>query len=198
MKKNARTGPSSRPASAQSAAVRDVMRATDMVIHPDHAIDEALARLRDDGLKFAPVADSDEIVGIITFDALLAKPDALDAVDAPAVRDRMTTRIPFVYDDDPLGLVLAVERSTGCSTFCVVDRRHRLVGLLEVDEATRKRAAAQEIPDLPERVRARVAVTASRATASPPGSVPAFADTPTLYLHPRARAKGNESGDAGC
>lgn len=159
-------------------------RATDVILHPDHSVREALFRMREKGLKFAPVVDGDVLVGIFSVSRLASFPrKSSHDRERLAVRDRMRSTVPFLYETDPASLGEAIAAKTGIRRFCVVTQDHALIGTFEAAD----HATTTPVPE--ETLRSRLAHTPTRAVPSAPGDVGAYADHPKL----RVRDIGNGS-----
>lgn len=177
------------PRPAGSLAGDHVTWPPDVIVHPDNAMAEALARMHAAGMPFAPVVDGDAIVGVLSLRLL----DAEAGTGGLTVLDGMRSTVPFLYVDDPLVLGAAIAARTEISHFCVVDRAHLLVGILSFDEADRARADSEPLP-LPavvppvaeEVMRRRLVVTAVRAPTAEQGVLNTYAEGPTLYVDGRA------------
>jgi CBS domain-containing protein len=163
--------------------VGQIATRTNQVLHPDYPLDEAFARIRHHGSTFIPVADGVQIVGIFHVRGL-ARFSRKTAHDRRrlAVRDRMTAPIPFLYEDDSLGLAAAIAAQTGVAHFCVVDRRHRLTGTLSLRG---KGAVAPPIAEAsvdPGLIRRRFVATPTRAARGEPGDLGSYATVPVLHV----------------
>jgi CBS domain-containing protein len=163
--------------------VGSVATRTNAVLHPDHPLDKALKRVRRGRSTFIPVADGVQIVGVFEVDRLARYPRKT-AHDRQrlTVRDRMTTTVPFLFEADPLPLGAAIAGRTGATHFCVIDRRHRLIGTVSFHG---KDAVAE--PDTQAdvnsaTVRRRFVKEPARAAATTTGDVGSYADSPVLYL----------------
>ncbi|EDP65095.1 hypothetical protein BAL199_01074 [alpha proteobacterium BAL199] len=155
----------------------------DVVLHPDHTVDEALLRLREKGRFFAPVVDGDAIVGVVTESRLAA--DCGDDSQEIAVRDCMRATVPFLYADDALSLAASIAAQTEIDQFCVVNHDHLLLGILSVPKTATGVPAAPRRVD-PQVIRRRLAVTPGRAASADPGTLGTYAEGPTLYVDGRA------------
>jgi hypothetical protein len=164
--------------------VRDhVTWPADVVLHPDHPVAEADARMRARERPAAPVVDGDAIVGMLSPNLLAGIPEGQPRL----VHDCMVTTIPFLYLADPLALGAAIVSTTRIEHFCVVDREHLLVGLLSfADPGNRDPSAGSVHPVDPGVIRRRLAVTPGRAAGADFGVLATYAEGPTLYVHGRA------------
>jgi len=115
--------------------VGELMHRTDETVHPDHALDEAAARMERLGQPYLPVADGDEIVGVIAADDL---GDAAGLAGgekrALQVRDRMSTAFAFCYESDDVETARAAVAGRDDAVLCVTDSEGRLVGVVSREE----------------------------------------------------------------
>lgn len=174
--------------------VGEVAKRTDAVLHPDYPLDEAFTRIRERASTFIPVADGVQIVGVFDVRSMARfRRKTTHDRRRLAVRDRMNTTIPFLYEDDPLTLAATIAARTGTTQFCVVDHRHRLTGTLSLSGKDAVAMPAAAAPAEPGQIERRFVSTASRAAESPPGDLGSYADTPTLRP-PGTPRKNNLSG----
>lgn len=188
--------PADRLSAADSSAgplVRDhVTWAAEVILHPDHPLDEARQRMHAAQMPFAPVVDGDAIVGVVSLSLLQADPEGSADAAGSTVLDGMHSTVPFLYVDDPLVLGASIAACTRIRHFCVVDRDHLLVGVLSYDDADRDGTDIDPLP-LPAAippvaeatVRRRLVATSVRAASSEPGVLITYAEGPTLYVDGR-------------
>lgn len=158
----------------------------DVALHPDHSMREATARMHEKGRPFAPVVDGDAVVGVLSLGGTANR--ASEPQDGVSVRDCMISTVPFLYDDDPVALGVAIGRQSEIEHFCVVDHDHRLLGILAVDgdgdgDGVSPHAAPEPVDS--HTIRTRLAVTPSRSVSSEDAGPDSYADAPTLYLEAR-------------
>lgn len=114
--------------------VERVMRRTAELLHPEHSLREAVRRMRRARLPFLPVAEGDEIVGILAARAVYGRPSAGQGDPAfGTVRDRMAVEFSVCYEDDDLENARALMERTGRRHLCVVDAERHLVGVLTLN-----------------------------------------------------------------
>lgn len=106
--------------------VADVMETSEIVVHPDHPVSEAVERMHDAGAKVLAVVDGDEIVGLLRMDDIEQDPDA--ASPEASVRDEMRAEVRYCFADDPVEAAIGVMEKTGFADYLVVDREKRLLG----------------------------------------------------------------------
>lgn len=157
--------------SSSTTRVGDVVDRNPILVHPDHPRGEALHRMRAGGVPLAPVVDGDEVVGIVSAEALAG-------AGIEAVRNAMNTVFPFLYEDDSCALAAGLAAATGASHIFVVDADRRLVGM--VAARADRGATARALDDA--QVATRMAAHPARATATPGGDPGGYADAPKIYV----------------
>ncbi|HZD25970.1 MAG TPA: CBS domain-containing protein [Alphaproteobacteria bacterium] len=111
--------------------VGDLMLEFEEVVHPDHPLEEAVTRMRRVGLRFLPVADGDEIVGVLsiaTIDESFEEAAENDRISS--VHDHMLTAVAFCYVDDDPATARTVMEERGSPYLLVTDRQMRFHGVL--------------------------------------------------------------------
>src|SRR3546814_7883298 len=90
---------------------KDCMLPTTEVVHLDQSLIDAANRLRLFSLPVLPVVDGDEIVGLLTFEAVEAR-QRLSPEDLAetAVRDHMSAEVAFCRTDESMETVRAIMR----------------------------------------------------------------------------------------
>lgn len=152
---------------------RDRMLATTEVVHLDQNLLDARARLERFGLPALPVVDNDEIVGLLTAEAIertaAASPDPLGEI---AVRDHMSAEIAFCYGDESIERARTIMQEGGHDRLLVLDRDGKLCGLL----------AAEDVGpgDKAESGTSHIVKTAGRATGGTPHQPDSFSVKPVV------------------
>lgn len=114
---------------------RDRMLATTEVVHLDQNLRDARARLERFRLPALPVVDNDEIVGLITAEAIEETAAASEnPLDDIAVRDHMSAEIAFCYGDESIERARAIMQDGGHDRLLVLDRKRQLCGLLAAED----------------------------------------------------------------
>lgn len=132
--------------------VRRFARPVHDIIHADHEMDEAALQLSLQEHPVLPVADGDQVVGVLAR-AELARAAEQQTRDARiTARVMMTTDLAFCYLDDDVATARALMDKHGCDHLMVIDRDGVLVGTLERDDLPAARAgetrALQERPEV--------------------------------------------------
>lgn len=115
---------------------RDLMVPTSEVVHLDQSLEDAANRLRRFGLPALPVVDGDEIVGVLTAEAVaeMAMSAAADLGET-AVRDHMSAEVAFCRADESAQTAQAVMEQGGHPRLLVIDDKGELCGLLAAADA---------------------------------------------------------------
>jgi CBS domain-containing protein len=129
--------------------VRRFARPVHDIIHADHEMDEAALQLSLQEHPVLPVADGDQIVGVLAR-AELARAAAQQTRDARiTARVMMTTAIAFCYLDDDVATARALMDKHGCDHLLAIDRDGLLVGTVKRGDLPAPRSA-QERPEIVE------------------------------------------------
>src|SRR3546814_235835 len=128
---------------------KDCMLPTTEVVHLDQSLIDTANRLRLFSLPVLPVVDGDEIVGLLTFEAVEAR-QRLSPEDLAetAVRDHMSAEVAFCRTDESMETVRAIMREGAHHHLLVLDDRGRLCGLLSAAEGERSEEHTSELQSL--------------------------------------------------
>lgn len=114
--------------------LKDVMSPNVQVISPDSTIQEAAARMRDEGFGMLPVGEHDRMIGAVTDRDITVRAVADGKGCDTLVRDVMSNEVLWCYDDD------TVEKGAEMMSECqvrrlpVVNRDKRLVGIVSLGD----------------------------------------------------------------
>lgn len=175
----------SEPGSADdtsSTPVRDLARPVRETLHADQEVDEAALRLSLQEIPVLPVADGDEIVGVLTRDHLAAAREAEESESARiTARMVMSSDLAFCYLDDDTTTAHTLMDLSGSDHLLVIDVEGALVGILgrhDLPPARTTQAQSLQRQDLVE-PRHRVAGVAKTVQ---PGGLDVYADRPKIRL----------------
>lgn len=124
------------------------------IVHADQEIDEAALRLSMQEHPFLPVADGDEIIGVLTY-ADLARGRRARTLESAQITARvlMSGGLAFCYRDDPVTTTHALMDANGRDHLLLVDADGGLIGMVsraDLPPATAREAGdAQVSPDHP-------------------------------------------------
>jgi len=131
---------------------RDVMTAAVSVVKLDTPISEVARRMRDEDLRWMPVADGDKLVGTVTdrdiVTRALAETSDLRQMHA---QDVLSPRVLYCLEDEAVADVLLNMREERVRRLPVVDRTYRLVGTVSLGDLAGEsapRAARGDLTDV--------------------------------------------------
>jgi CBS domain-containing protein len=154
---------------------KDVMLPTTEVVHLDQSLLEAGIRLRRYRLPALPVVDGDEIVGLLTAEALEKQAAAPDNdLAETAVRDHMSAEVAFCRTDESVAAARRLIEEGGHSHLLVTDGKGRLCGLIAAHDLGAEAAGEAESED------PHVVKTPGRATGSRLHQPPGFSVKPVI------------------
>jgi CBS domain-containing protein len=165
--------------------VRRFVRPVREIVHADHEIDEAALRLSLQEHPILPVADGDEIVGVLTPADLARAAKEANPEAKITARVIMTTHLAFCYLDDDVATGRAMTDRHGSDHLLVVDRNHVLVGTLArrdlppgMQRATRSLQRRRDVVEAREKHGQGVASTIQ------PGGLDVYTDRLTIKVPP--------------
>lgn len=152
------------------------------IIHADQEIDEAALRLSMQEHPFLPVADGDEIVGVLTYTDLARGRRARALESAPlTARVLMSTGFAFCYQDDAVTTAHALMDRHGREHLLVVDADGALVGMLRRADLP----ASAQAPGNPQHSGMRQEPGRGIADPAPPSGLDVYADRPRVRIAQR-------------
>jgi len=107
-----------------------------VVVGMDESLEVVRNRLREQGERFAAVRQGGRITAVVDRDRL-DRPHHGGSVESLAVRDVVHPGTVCVFEDTPLPVVARLVRIARIPAIPVLDRWHRLIGLLTADDLTR-------------------------------------------------------------
>lgn len=163
------------------ARVRRFAKPVREVIHADHELDEAALQLSLQDHAVLPVADADQVAGVLAR-ADLEKATKEQRRDARiTARMMMTTDLAFCHLDDDVATARALMDKHGCNHLLVADRNRVLVGTLErgdLPEASPEET--QSLQEQPEVVEPREEHGQGVADTIQPGGLDVYAERLTI------------------
>lgn len=131
--------------------VRDVMERGVTVIGPDQTLVQAATLMVEQDVGFLPVCDGERIQGTLTDRDIVMRAVAHGRHPAHAtVRDVMSDEVHHVFDDEDLERAAALMKAHDVRRLVVVDRDHKLVGVLSLGDLARasESASAEVLGDV--------------------------------------------------
>lgn len=110
--------------------VSEVMTRDVCIVNPSQTIREAATQMADADVGSLPVGENDRLVGMITDRDIVLRAVAEGRDPATAVREVMTDRIQYCFDDEDIDQVARNMADLGVRRLPVVNRDKRLVGII--------------------------------------------------------------------
>jgi CBS domain-containing protein len=131
------SGAGMRSSATNEERIADVMTRDVRVVRPDQSIREAAVMMADCDIGSLPVGEDDRLVGMITDRdiVLRAVAEGRDA-EQTSVREVMTDRIQYCYDDENVEEVAQHMADLGIRRLPVISREKRLVGIIALSNMT--------------------------------------------------------------
>jgi len=119
--------------------VRDLMTRDVLTVGPEWLLQDVARLMRDENLGALPVAEEEELIGIITdrdlvLRALAEGPATTEALRA---RDVMSVGLLYCFEDQTVEEALQIIGESQVRRLPVVDRAKRLVGMVTLGELSR-------------------------------------------------------------
>ena len=151
------------------------------IIHADQEMDEAALRLSLQEHPVLPVADGDEIVGVLARSELARAAKEQNRDVRITARVMMTTNLAFCYLDDDVATARALMDKHGCNHLMVVDRSRRW-SVRWSATTCRRRAPARRDPCRSDRRSSNRAEEHAQGVASTiqPGGLDVYDERPTI------------------
>lgn len=171
--------PAARPA-------RDLMWPAPATLHPDHELDEAQDRLRDQEYGVLPVLDGDQIVGVLSRAEIeLGLQASARAPRRVTARHVMRTELAFCYEGDAATTARAMMDRHGIDHLLVVDRDMVLVGVLERSNLPPVREGEAEVlAHEPAVAEPREGASEGLSSNIQPGGLEVYPERPTIKVVP--------------
>jgi len=147
------------------------------VIHADQELDEAALQLSLQEHPVLPVADADQVVGVLARAELARAAKEQPRGGRITARVMMTTDLAFCYLDDDVATARALMDKHGCDHLLVADRNAGLVGTLERGDLPAANAGeTSSLQERPEVVEAREEHGQGIADTIQPGGLDVYAE----------------------
>ncbi len=131
--------------------VKEVMTQIVSYAGPDATIPELARQMRDDDIGAVPIAEDDELIGIVTDRDIVVRglPEGTDVREITAM-DVMSPAVLFCSEDQPIEEVLDMMGENQVRRLPVVNKEQRLVGFVSLGDLsqaarTQSGSALQEI-----------------------------------------------------
>lgn len=110
--------------------ISEVMTRDVHIADPNQTIREAAKAMADSGIGGLPVGENDRLIGMITDRDIVMRAVAKGKKDDTPIRDVMTDRIRYCFDDDDVDHVAENMAELGVHRLPVVNHDKRLVGIV--------------------------------------------------------------------
>ena len=127
---------SSSARSSGTEKVSEVMTCDVCIVSPDQTLREAATMMADADVGSLPVGENDRLVGMITDRDIVLRAVAEGRDPATSVREVMTDRIQYCYEDDSVDTVARNMAELGVRRLPVISREKRLVGIVALSNIT--------------------------------------------------------------
>lgn len=175
------SGAAAQGQSGRGQRVRRFARAVHDIIHADHEMDEAALQLSLQEHPVLPVADGDQIVGVLARSELARAAEQQTRDARITARVMMTTDIAFCYLDDDVATAHALMDKHGCDHLLVIDREGVLVGTVEHDDLpAASPGETQAVRERPEVVESHQNHGQGVASTIQPGGLNVYDERPTI------------------
>lgn len=160
--------------------VRRFARPVNDIIHADHEMDEAALQLSLQEHPVLPVADGDQVVGVLARSELARAAEQQTRDALLTARVMMTTELAFCYLDDDVATAHALMEKHDCDHLMVIDREGVLVGTLQRgDLPAASPGATQAQQERPE-IEAHENRAQGVASTIQPGGLDVYDERPTI------------------
>jgi CBS domain-containing protein len=114
--------------------VKEIMTLNPECITPDTTIKNAAIKMKDINSGFLPICENDRLAGVITDRDIVIRGIANGINVDSTVRDIMTEKVVYCYDDATLKEVAHKMEDEFIRRLIVLNRNKRLVGILSIDD----------------------------------------------------------------
>ena len=118
--------------------ISEVMTRDVHIADPNQTIREAARAMAEANIGGLPVGENDRLIGMITDRDIVMRAVATGKADNTKVRDVMTGRIRYCFDDDDINRVAENMASLGVHRLPVVNHDKRLVGIISRSNLARQ------------------------------------------------------------
>ena len=114
--------------------IAEIMTAEVKLLAPDHSIQQAACRMRDEDIGSLPVASGDRLVGYVTDRDLVIRGIAAGKDMSAPVREVMTERLLYCFEDDTVDDVAENMAKNQVRRLPVLTRAKRLCGIVSLGD----------------------------------------------------------------
>lgn len=114
--------------------VSEIMTRNVYIADPDQTIDDVARAMADADVGSLPVGENDRLIGMVTDRDIVLRAVAKGRDGKTKVRDVMTQRIQYCYDDDAITKVADEMSKLGLRRMAVLNHDKRLVGIVTLSD----------------------------------------------------------------
>lgn len=115
--------------------VHDIMTTKVRTISADSTVQDVAKKMDDENVGALPVCDGEHLIGLVTDrDIVIRSTSAGQDPAKTSVRDVMSAPVTYALEDQNIEEVAEVMKEQAIRRVPVLDRAHRLVGMLTVDD----------------------------------------------------------------
>lgn len=115
--------------------VHDIMTTTVRTISADSTVQDVAKKMDDENVGALPVCDGERLIGLVTDrDIVIRSTSAGQDPATTSVRDVMTEPVTYALEDQTIEEIAEVMKDQAIRRVPVLDRAHKLVGMLSVDD----------------------------------------------------------------
>jgi CBS domain-containing protein len=118
--------------------VAEVMSRNVQLASPDDSLQDVAKRMVREDIGFLPVGENDRLVGTVTDRDIVARAVAKGRNGKTKIREVMSEGLRYCYDDEDMDHVIQNLGALQIRRLPVINRQHRLVGVVSLADAARK------------------------------------------------------------
>lgn len=118
--------------------IRDIMSRNPISIEPDTTLEAACTKMQEMGATFIPVCKNDKLLGVITANDIVINGIAKGLSASSHVADIMSKNVIHCFEDETLEEVGSRMETEYMRRIVVLNRDHRLVGTLSINDIATK------------------------------------------------------------
>lgn len=115
--------------------IKDIMTHNPEVVRPDVLLQEVAEKMGTLEIGAVPVCDGDRLIGLLTDRDITVRATAAGCDPAMTqVCDVMSTNLVYCFEDQDIGEAAKLMEAQQVRRLPVLDRHHRLVGIVSLDD----------------------------------------------------------------
>ena len=118
--------------------IRDAMSRDVQVARPDDSLQNVAHRMGQGDFGFLPVADGDQLIGVITDRDIAVRAVGSGAMPSARVAEYLSRDALVVREDEDIKVALDLMRSRQIRRLAVIDKDGRLVGVISLGDLSNR------------------------------------------------------------